>query len=290
MQPPEKFRPTKENLKALEKLVLDNYDPALNLKELKEKILKIQFIGTDAVRYTLRRNGLLPREGRGSPSKLTINPFELWNADNTYWLGMMQTDGNISNVGMTLFNSELDFLRMFHVHCGVKLGEYMHLSNNKPVMRLHFGHKPTLEYLQNLGYVRDKRGGFDFQYELSYPLLRGIFDGDGYFRVRGDGKQGIELKITTGNYYLIDKLKAFCDSEGTKWTYRTKGNSGDFFILGGREGATAFLNKLYAEGQYFNKAKFDKLKFLLSDSVRETCEANWLRNQVRVAEIMGVQA
>lgn len=272
-----RFSPTKENRRLLEKLILDDYDPSLSLTELRKKILLHSFVGTDAVRHTLRRHGLKPREGRGSAPRLQSNPFLIGDPDNEYWLGMMQTDGGITDTTMTLYSTDLESLRLFHVHCDMKLGEYFPRYSTKQVLRINFGHKPTLEYLIGLGYVKNKMGGFQFKYELTSSMVRGIFDADGYFRRRNNG--GTECKITTGNPYLVSALDKFCDSISVKHSYITKGNSGDFYILGGIPGICTFLNHIYSVGKYFNRRRFDSVKHLLSEQVVAAQEANWDSNK-----------
>jgi hypothetical protein len=270
------FKNTKKDLTELQDLILKHYDKELTLTELHKRICKEHPINISNISKRLKKLNLPLREGRGSLSKLTFNPFEIGNVDNEYWLGFLLADGHIAKTprgGIFLYNTEMDFLRLFHIHCKVKLGEQTRSTvSGKNILIIFFGDKITWNYLSFLGFMSDKRHGFDMKFNLTFPILRGIFDGDGYCRVR---KNSLEWKITTGSIELVGKLQEFLKNNGFKSSVSKKGNAWDVYLKGTTQEKSKFLTLLYEDGNFHLKYKFDKLSAFISEDIRENRIKCW---------------
>lgn len=261
---------TKQSLELASTLIARYASDVLSIVEL-QNVLKDKedtYISTMTLAKRLKKNNLPYREGRGTPQKLLFNPFELGNVDNEYWLGFFLADGNLPKkaVGViSLFNNELTFLRMFHLHCQVRLSEYIRIASGAANMMLFFGSKQVFQYLSDLGICSDKRYSGDYKVDISWPLLRGLFDGDGCVTKR-HGQ--CRFKITSGNKMLVDKLVSFLTKEGFKTSIVIKGRAYDLYILGGKLGQSRFAELMYASGKFHNHYKFIKAGALLPQGSR----------------------
>lgn len=282
------FSPTKLNLDNYRKLIQDCFDPELNLKDNCDKIKKIQHIDIGTLSLNLKKMGLRVKEGRGEKPRLQKNPFEIGSVDNEYWLGFLIADGHVGKEvgksGCYLFNNQIEFLRTFYVHCGVILSERIRIYNeDKKRLIISFGHIPTHSYLHSLGISSDKRYGFPLKFKLTYPMIRGIFDGDGSCRFRN---YNLEWKITTGSPFLIKALQEFLNDQGFRHSTKMKGNAHDFFLLGSKLDKMRFFDKLYEKGDFHLPYKLEKMKHLISTPIVDRCERNWKSNMKKLAKLL----
>ena len=257
-----------DNQKLINKLILENYCPSLTLTELHEKIQKVQYINIANISTRCKNLNLKLKDGRGGHNlkikTVVKNPFELGNPNNEYWLGFLLADGNISKSSklVSLFNTEVEFLRLFHNHTEFNCSEYFQKNKNKPLLRIYFNVNSIHSYLYSLGIRSDKRYESPLNFNFTWNIIRGLFDGDGFIRVRN--YNSIEWKITSGNKNIISKLEEFFLKERVNYSIIPKGKAFDFYLKGTKKEKIDFLIKLYNNSTYFMSYKYKKIERIIT--------------------------
>jgi hypothetical protein len=110
-----------------------------------------------------------------------------WSANFAYAIGLIATDGCLSNDGLHITFVSKDreqienFMRCLGV-VGVKIGETFSDHKKNMSFRVQFGDVLFYEFLQNIGITRAKSltiGRIKIPDEYFFDFLRGCFDGDG---------------------------------------------------------------------------------------------------------------
>lgn len=170
---------------------------------------------------TIRR--ILKREDvevLGNDKQQTVvshNPFLDLNDDETlYWLGYLISDGNVSTSRNRInisSNKDPEHLKKYikFLKSPVKLNKYLNKKYNCYEYSVNFANKEVKEYLISLGITPKKSLDIVINFPVSYSLLRGLIDGDGYVRKYSETYSTIEL--ASGSLDFLNQIKQFLDSE-----------------------------------------------------------------------------
>lgn len=168
-------------------------------KEKEDKIIEMYLSNIDTVqigkyfntwntsirRVLLRRN--IPIRSNGVATTYLTNPVfqkEILNREESYFLGLLITDGCISNNTLTLGLKEEDvyMLERYAKFLGpkVSVNKYFHTKHNKYQYEVKGKNKKIINRLQQLANFINKSFDLILYYPLNFDVLRGIIDGDGY--------------------------------------------------------------------------------------------------------------
>lgn len=249
-------------------IIIDNYVKGVTKKKFLEILQNKGYsISYPTLKKWSDKLNLKFIEGRGKIPKIKFNPFYLGSFDNDYWLGYLLGDGSVAN-SIFITSIDLDHLSHYNIHLN-KLGNFYYRNN---IGVCYFGNKLVINYLRKIGIKRDKRYSGNYLFDLNFEIIRGLFDADGYCRVRNNS---IEWKITSGNYKLIKKIEKFININGCNSSIKRKGNAYDIFLLGGKCKVVPFLNKLYQNGQYHLHRKYLKLCAFIEESINKNRVNCW---------------
>lgn len=199
-----------------------------------------------SIRRVLLRNNIIPRNGKDIANLkrfVTANPFKD-GADKDYWLGVLATDGNISDTNsITLALSEKDkeLLEKFKDFLGGKVNI---TTDPKNILRISFKSPLIASYLNALGISPRKSLSLDLKIPITFDMLRGILDGDG----------SVHNKVNSISFYsssikFIFKINNFLTSHSfqTKLKIYTKNRINPFYGISiyGKQQLEGLYNFMY---------------------------------------------
>ena len=120
--------------------------------------------------------------------KVCDNPFvNLSNPDVLYWLGWLATDGHISHketrVTLSLSIKDIDVIEKFKDFVSEKLTIKHTIHHDKfEMVSVSFRNKEITDFLLTLGFGNNKTFNFVPNFNITWDYIRGVFEGDGYFR------------------------------------------------------------------------------------------------------------
>lgn len=120
-------------------------------------------------------------------SQKNVNYKVKWTPEFAYAIGLLTTDGNLSNDGrhFNLTSKDIQLLRTFKKCLGldVKIGTKKGGFNEKEYYQVQFGNVKLYKYLLAVGLTPNKSktiGELKIPIKYFFDFLRGHFDGDGY--------------------------------------------------------------------------------------------------------------
>jgi hypothetical protein len=173
-----------------------------------------------SIRRVLLRNNIKLRSTIDFTRKVKNNPFkDLENEEVQYWLGILMTDGNISlnrnRIALSL--KDVEHLEKYCKFLGgdIKVKSFNNNRYNIKEYYVNFGNSEVKDFLINLGITPKKSFSLELKTEITWNMLRGIIDGDGYYRVTDKVKS---IEIFSASKTFIDQISIFLNSHNIKHT------------------------------------------------------------------------
>lgn len=193
------------------------------------------------------------------------NPFEnLDNPNVQYWLGMLAADGTICDNS----NIQLSLKDYNHIK---KYKDFINSNNKiictidrryktKPKMyKFCFTNNEVKDYLISLGLTPRKSMSLQLNIDLTWHILRGVIDGDGYI---GCNRIDIATASITFKDQIVDFLK---QNEFTPKVYNRKhyyNNVNDLYTIriARKNEVLNLLDKIYYNADTFLERKYHKAR------------------------------
>ena len=199
------------------------------MKFPEEEIVKMYLQGFDTVqisklhntyntsirRVLLRHSVALrtPKEAQSRVSNLVFQSKDL-SREESYWLGMLVTDGCISNDYLSLSLQEQDLyqLERFAKFLGEKVKVNKQFNKKYEIFEYQVKAKdfnliPKVRLLANF---YNKSIDLQLYVPLNYDILRGIIDGDGSI---GIYRNMVRIQICSASTIFIEQIKDFLKQE-----------------------------------------------------------------------------
>lgn len=188
-------------------------------------------------------------------SAVKRNPFDKSEDTSQYWLGYFIADGNVSQSGnaISLVSKDLDHLQKYHNYCG-NTGKIYLRPNGCGTSQ--FANASIKEWLIKHGIGPKKSHTVDPNIPISWPLVRGVFDGDGCITTNKYGSTTIY--IITGSIKFRVKLEEFLLTEGIFYTIQQ--HAGCWKIVIRKKSHQHFYQKIYANASIYLDRKFNKFR------------------------------
>ena len=201
------------------------------------------------IRRILLRNNIKVLGNDKLQTVVKHNPFlDLEDDETLYWLGYLIADGNVSKERNRInisTNKDPDHLKRYisFLKSPVKLLKYKNKRFNCWEYSVNFANKEVKEYLISLGITPKKSLDLCINFPVSYSLLRGVIDGDGYIRKYSENYSTIE--VGCGSFTFVNQMKDFLDKENI-YSY-IKQRDPNFWILhiSYKEEVKKLVNNLY---------------------------------------------
>lgn len=204
--------------------------------------------------------------------KVNRNPFEnLQDRDVLYWLGWLATDGYISHkesrISLSLSIKDIDVIEKFRNFVSDKLVIKHAIHHGKfEMVSVSFRNKDITDFLFTLGFKENKTFNFIPNFNISWDYIRGVFEGDGYFRW-GHVK---EINITSACKEHIELIYKFVKDSGINCLIREKttpkGTKMYDFEIYNKEGIIQFIDNIYNNANTFMNRKYYNAEAIRNNS------------------------
>lgn len=196
------------------------------------------------------------------------NPFEdLDNRDVQYWLGMLATDGALSNNRITLSLDSKDDQHIMKfksfINCNLPVKYIRNKKYNSSMCAFQFRSKPVFDYLHSIGITVNKSFTLDLKIPITWDLLRGIIDGDGSITIfkSKKGKSFCAIDISTVSKKFAFQLHDFINDNNINCKLYFYGNQ---YIITVRNftNCKMLVEKLYNNADTYLERKYLKAQLI----------------------------
>lgn len=208
-----------------EKSIISDYQFGLNTVEIARKWNTYN----TSIRRVLLRYGITPRTTQEVLSRVKVNPFSLGNEKSEYFLGLLLTDGcihhrkNSNSVDISLTLKDKEMVENFRDFVCPENSIYKRYYPRSKTYTFTISVKSKLvaSWLESKGNFYNKSYECDIYTPLTPHILRGIFDGDGYWHTINSG-QGLSWGVCGRSLPFILKIKNYLENKGIKTTLRKR--------------------------------------------------------------------
>jgi hypothetical protein len=218
------------------------------------------------IRRFLLKAGITPRNVAEVLARGNSNAFDNINdRDTQYFIGLLSSDGNVSNTDnrilISLHEKDINLLQKYADFIGSYIKKYKNNRYNIYEYYVSVGNVTIANKLKNIGILPNKSKTLKLNIPITWDMLRGIIDGDGYIRLLSNRSQ---IEIATASKLFLNQLSEFLVINKIHHTKRY----GDINILGIYkntevekcfknlyEGANIFMERKYLKfGPYIEKS------------------------------------
>lgn len=221
-----------------------------------------------SIRRILLKHGITPRTGVEAHTTIKTCPFKDSDEQSEYFFGLLLTDGCICHRGknsytITLGLKDKEMVEQFKTFLGSqnKIAERLQQPSNTYLYTLSVRNKLIADWLQQRGNFIDKSNKCDIYIPITPHILRGIFDGDGYWHTTNKGNS-LSWGICGKSYIFLEKIKNYLQTKGIKSTLRKgkKPNNNYLYYLEIYKIVDIVKAALlmYKEAHIYLKRKYDK--------------------------------
>lgn len=187
----------------------------------------------------------------------TTNPFENLTENSEYWIGMLATDGHITRGSkvVSLCSKDKEHVEKFKqfLSCKNKIAKNKHKTNGGIVYILSVTSPDICSTLISYGITPRKSFNLKLNISLTWNILRGIVDGDGYI--------GKVIDIATASKSFADQIYEFYKSHNlTPKIYKYDNKNIYTIRIDRKNDVKEVLKNLYSDAHIYLKRKYDKAR------------------------------
>ena len=255
--------------------IINDYISGMNTVEIAKKWNTFN----TSIRRVLLRNNIPLRSLKEVIS--VKNPFKLGDEYSEYFLGLLLTDGcihrrkEINSVSTTLSLKDEDMVSKFRdfINPEAKVSKILQKRYNTYMYSYSVRSDEIAGWLQSKGNFINKSYECDIYTPLTPHILRGIFDGDGYWAVTNNGNT-MYYGICGKSLPFLEKIKDYLTSKGiaSNISERRSNTSNSLFYLTITKTIDVLkvANLMYSEAHIFLNRKYEKWH-LFEETLREKC-------------------
>lgn len=228
-----------------------------------------------SIRRVLLRNGVTPKTIK---ERLSVkNPFRDNDEKSEYFLGLLLTDGCISHrkdtnsvsTSLSLVDKEMvESFRDF-INPKAKVSKILQKKFNTYMYMYSVRNDSIAKWLEDRGNFINKSYNCDIYIPLTPNILRGIFDGDGYWHLT---KNTIHWGICGKSKIFLEKIQSYLKNNdiNSSLVKRNKGNDNYLYYLEIHKTVdiVKVANLMYKDAHIFLTRKYDKWH-LFEETLRE---------------------
>lgn len=184
-----------------------------------------------------------------------------------YWLGMLMADGCIYHNRVTLQLKDLDHIQKFKIFLKnkVNIKNIVHKVFKTTNYRIDFRNQYIVQRLKGWGIRPKKSKTARFECGITYPILLGLFDGDGSIIKSNTSTRWC---VFTASIRLKDQLFEFLKSEGFNPTITE--SKGVYAVnLYRKQELNLLFNRLYNQRTSFLTRKYVKFGSFIGKLINE---------------------
>lgn len=263
--------------KEKEASIISDYQAGLNTVEIAKKWNTYN----TSIRRVLLRYGITPRTSKEVHTRVKENPFKLGDEKSEYFLGLLLTDGcvqhrkEINSVSITLSLKDKEMVEKFRDFACPrnKVSKILQKKYNTYMFSTSVRSDLIAAWLEEHGNFHNKSYECDIYTPLTPHILRGIFDGDGYWHSTNNGNT-MQWGICGKSLIFLQKIKDYLHSLGIEsFLYkRKKPNNNYLYNLEVQKtvDVVKIANLMYNEAHIYLMRKYDK-GYLFVETLRAKC-------------------
>lgn len=261
--------------KEKESSIISDYKAGLNTVEIAKKWNTYN----TSIRRVLLRNNIIPRTGKEVHTRVKTNPFKIGDEKSEYFLGLLLTDGNIyhskiinsSSISLSLKDKEMVEKFRDFICPRNKVSKILQKKYNTYMYSVAVRSDIVSEWLESKGNFNNKSYNCDIYIPLTPHILRGIFDGDGYWKYTNN-KRTMSWGICGRSLIFLEKIKNYLNDLNIK-SYLSKktkktGNYLYYLEIHRTKDIIRIANLMYKRASIFLIRKYDKWH-LFEETLRE---------------------
>lgn len=177
-----------------------------------------------SIRRVLLRNNIKIRSGEKVLRIVKHNPFKRNDRISNYFLGLLITDGCITKekknknykIDLQLSEKDKDIIYKYRdwISPNLLINKFYQKINGTYMYGVAYKNMETVEWLNKKANFHNKSFNAKLYIPITWDILRGIFDGDGYF-VKSN-KFGLRFGICSCSKILIDQINYFLNKHNIK--------------------------------------------------------------------------
>ena len=227
-----------------------------------------------SIRRVLKRNNI-PIRTCHDVQKTIDNPFILGEEFSEYFLGLLLTDGTITNskspeIKLSLKDKEMIEKFKSFLKTNNKIQNTFDKRFNTHLYTIGVRSLETAKWLKTYGQFENKSFACDIFTEITPAILRGIFDGDGYWHITNKGNT-ISWGICGASLIFIEKIKNYLYLHNIV-SYIKKDSRKTLYYLEVFKtiDVLRIANIMYQGASIYLQRKYDKWH-LFEETLREKC-------------------
>lgn len=224
-----------------------------------------------SIRRVLKRNNIPIRSNSTIQCFVEGNPFNVQDSKSNYFIGLLVTDGCITNgaLSISLKDSDIYILEELAKFLGpkVKLNKYFHNTHGKYFYYVKTRSKEVINYLHTTANFINKSYDLALYIPLNFHLLRVVFDGDGGVTFLNHGNS-LKWFVCSASKVFIYQIKSFLESQGFNPTL-TKSKNLYYVNLYRISEISKLFTLLYQDADIFLIRKYEKMATFLEKSKME---------------------
>lgn len=216
-----------------------------------------------SIRRILVKNNVKIRGKAASQVYVKKNPFRRNDERSDYFLGLLLTDGCISNnrISLSLKEEDIYILEEFAKFCSpiLQVTKYYHSVHNKCQYSVHFkdSRQIVIGYLERLGKFTNKSYECKLYKPINYNILRGIIDGDGSIYNTNNGKS-IRISICSKSRDFINQIAYFYQKESYSYFISQRKDGLYYIHIDSKKDLLRLGCNLYHNAHIFLKRKYER--------------------------------
>ena len=227
-----------------------------------------------SIRRVLKRNNI-PIRTCHDVQKTIENPFTLGEEFSEYFLGLLLTDGTITNskspeIKLGLKDKEMIEKFKSFLKTNNKIQDTFDKRFNTHLYTIGVRSLETAKWLKTYGQFENKSFACDVFTEITPAILRGIFDGDGYWHTTNKGNT-ISWGICGASLIFLEKIKNYLYLHNIV-SYIKKDSRKTLYYLEVFKtiDVLRIANIMYQGASIYLQRKYDKWH-LFEETLREKC-------------------
>ena len=262
--------------KEKEESIISDYQKGFNTVEIAKKWNTYN----TSIRRVLIRNGITPRTNKEVQSRVKECPFKIGEEYSEYFLGLLLTDGNIhhrkdtNSVSISLSLKDKEMVENFKnfVCPKNKVSKVLQKKYNTYMYTTSVRSDIIANWLENQGNFTNKSYDCDIYIPITPHILRGIFDGDGYWHSTNEGRtktwgicgKSLNFLQKIQQYLLSNNIQSSLNKRKTKNSYLY------YLEISKTINVLKVANLMYKEAHIFLNRKY-KEWHLYVETLREKC-------------------
>lgn len=242
-----------------EQEIIDMYLSGMNQVEIANHFKTFN----TSIRRVLLRKNISIISGTERVRKLIPTFFnDYTNTDIQYWLGVIASDGCITNGKLILETIDKEWMEDYRNF----INPLININTTQPkkgklLYRISTGCVGLQEQLEKYGIIPDKSLLLKWLYPLTRDFVRGVFDGDGCATF-ANREKSIKISICGGSLVFLEQIKKFLLENNIESTItssiRKRKNRIYYLNINAHSEKIKFYNLLYDNSNFFLKRKKEK--------------------------------